>query len=273
MRVRLPGLGPVHCQSRAYTRFAHAEIFRNSQYARHGIRLRPGDVVFDVGANIGLFSLFAHQQCHGDLTLHAFEPIPDTFQLLQRNTHHIDRVHLHPCGLTAPGRSSAEFAFYPGSSGLSTMKQAEMEAIVTSTPADTVVRTIRASSPALFWLGLPLYPIRGPLVRAIRRRRLRATTMTCKLRTLSEVWRQHDLERIDLLKIDVEGSELDVLDGIEDAHWPAVEQLVIEVHDLDGRLKQLMDRLTDRGFRVTAEVQDWSTDSMASTYMVYARRE
>ena len=43
-------------------------------------------------------------------------------------------------------------------------------------------------------------------------------------------------EKIDLLKIDVEKGELEVLNGIEDADWPRIHQIVMEVHDLDGRV-------------------------------------
>jgi FkbH-like protein len=39
------------------------------------------------------------------------------------------------------------------------------------------------------------------------------------------------VERIDLLKIDCEGSECAVLAGIADEHWPLVRQVVVEVHD------------------------------------------
>jgi hypothetical protein len=44
------------------------------------------------------------------------------------------------------------------------------------------------------------------------------------------------LERIDLLKVDCEGAELEVLLGVEEADWPRIGSIVAEVHDLDGRL-------------------------------------
>ena len=43
---------------------------------------------------------------------------------------------------------------------------------------------------------------------------------TCRVRTVPEVRRELGLERIDLLKVDVEGAELDVLLGIHsDGEW------------------------------------------------------
>src|SRR5262249_22505755 len=41
------------------TDFSYKEIFEEQIYLRHGVVLKPGDCIFDVGANIGMFSLFA----------------------------------------------------------------------------------------------------------------------------------------------------------------------------------------------------------------------
>ena len=53
---------------------------------------------------------------------------------------------------------------------------------------------------------------------------------------------------IDLLKIDVEGSELLVLQGLDDLCWSRIRQLVAEVYDIDGRLRAFTDLLSARGF-------------------------
>jgi hypothetical protein len=49
------------------------------------LTLKPGDTVVDVGANIGMFAMFASQEVAGDLVLHCFEPIPSTYAVLERN--------------------------------------------------------------------------------------------------------------------------------------------------------------------------------------------
>ena len=41
-------------------------------------------------------------------------------------------------------------------------------------------------------------------------------TYECRLTTLSSVLRAHNVKRIDLLKIDVQKSELDILQGVEE---------------------------------------------------------
>ncbi|MEN3358258.1 MAG: hypothetical protein V7637_2240, partial [Mycobacteriales bacterium] len=52
---------------------------------------------------------------------------------------------------------------------------------------------------------------------------------------------------VDLLKIDAEGAEVDVLRGIDPAHWPLIEQVVMEVQDLDDRLDAARELLTEHG--------------------------
>lgn len=47
--------------------------------------LRQGDIFLDVGANIGLMSLLGARQVKDTGVVYAFEPEPDTFNLLQQN--------------------------------------------------------------------------------------------------------------------------------------------------------------------------------------------
>ena len=47
--------------------------------------MRPGDVVYDIGANVGVFSLIAAANLGGDGTVVAFEPGFATFARLCEN--------------------------------------------------------------------------------------------------------------------------------------------------------------------------------------------
>lgn len=47
-------------------------------------RLRSGDIVFDIGANVGWFSLVAAKHVGSTGKVHAFEPRPETAQMLKR---------------------------------------------------------------------------------------------------------------------------------------------------------------------------------------------
>jgi len=47
--------------------------------------INPGDTVFDIGANIGLYTLPAALKLRGTGSVHAFEPVPLWFQRLREN--------------------------------------------------------------------------------------------------------------------------------------------------------------------------------------------
>ena len=100
--------------------------------------------------------------------------------------------------------------------------------------------------------------------------RFETEAVECELRTLSQVLREQSIETVDLLKIDVEKAELDVLAGIEEADWPRIRQVVMELHlDRDER-EHAARTLIKQGFEVTIE-QD---PTMAGTriQMLYAIR-
>jgi len=79
------------------------------------------------------------------------------------------------------------------------------------------------------------------------------TTFPCRLRTLSEIVEEERVERIDLLKVDVEKSERAVLAGIRPEHWGRIGQAVIEVHDEQGSLDEIEQLLATQGFKVSRE--------------------
>ena len=58
------------------------------------------------------------------------------------------------------------------------------------------------------------------------------------------------ISQIDLLKIDCEGNELNVIDGINDEHWPIIKQIVIEVNDINGRFNYIHEKLTNSGYKI-----------------------
>jgi len=61
----------------------------------------------------------------------------------------------------------------------------------------------------------------------------------CPLVTVSDVVDSHELDSIDLLKVDVERSELAVLKGVRREHWAMVRQVAMEVHDSAGGTNEL----------------------------------
>jgi FkbM family methyltransferase len=231
--------------------FQVAEIAGEQTYLRHGVRVSEGDVVVDVGANVGVAAVFFASQCGAGL-VHSFEPVSPVFELLRENVRDLPACVVHNQGLAAaPGR--VPITFYPGA--------AAMSGLYADPKRDrALVRT------ALLNAGLS-----GDEAEEQLEGRYEAQTVMCELRTVSSFLREEGLDRVHLLKIDVERAELDVLAGIDDGDWPKIEQTAIEVHDEGGRATAIADALTGRGFRVTIE-QDARMRG-TSVRMLYATRQ
>jgi FkbM family methyltransferase len=259
LRVRLPNNLEIVCQTRVEANYFYHDIFEKRVYLKHGITLNDGDTVFDVGANIGLFTLFVHQQCKKAI-VYAFEPAPPLFNILRINTALCGTgVRLFNYGLSDRIKE-ASFTFYPSSSGMSSFyadKQEEKE----------VLRSIMLNQLRQGVAGMEQLMQHADDLLELR---FQSQTFSCQLRTVSDVISRYDVERIDLLKIDVQKSELDVIAGIEEDDWRKIKQLVIEVHDINGRLEQIVNQLRRHGFNVVAEQDDLYEGSTISN--VYAAR-
>jgi FkbM family methyltransferase len=93
--------------------------------------------------------------------------------------------------------------------------------------------------------------------------------------TLSTVIQEYELPVVDFLKIDVEGSELEVLEGILPEYWPFIQYLVVEVHDHKDRLQKVLKLLAASGYLLdnTHVVRaSHSMEGAAAIYLVYACR-
>ena len=257
--IELPNGLEVAFQTRSEARFFYEDIFEKEAYVRHGIVLEAGSVVFDVGANIGMFTMFAHAWCHQP-RVYAFEPVPALFEILFFNAgRHAPGARLFNFGLSDRARRE-RFTFYPNSSGMSSVYADEGE-------EKEVLRAILANQRRQGAEGMEEIFLH---VDDLLEERLRSVPVEVELRTLSDVIRQEAVGRIDLMKVDVQKSECDVLAGIDEEHWPLIRQVVLEVHDFDGRVRQVLEELRGRGYEVLAEQDDFYTES--NIYNLYARR-
>ena len=219
-------------------------------YLAHGVTLRDGDLVFDVGANIGLFGVRAVQR-HPRVRVFAFEPVPAIHAVLAANAalHGEGRLVPIACGLSKePGH--IEIDYFPNSPALSTAHVGfwddNPEAL-----REAVRGNVRNAPPELWYAKLVPSFLAGVVAWHMRRG---AQRVRCPLDTVSAVMRAHGVERIDLLKVDCEGAELDVLLGVEEADWPRIGAVVAEVADVDGRLEVVKALLSERGFdRIAVE--------------------
>jgi FkbM family methyltransferase len=199
-------------------RFLYDEIFRAGCYDDIGLPARS--LVVDVGANIGMFALFIKLR-YPDAEVIAFEPAPESAAVLRQNIslHQLDRVEVNEVALGVVAEQAAPFTYYPAIPANSTRYPQEKELQKT-----VMARTYSAKAVERLHTGRQITVAVDRLSRFLRAGR-----------------------PVDLLKVDVEGGELDVLLGIDPPHWPLIRQVILEVHDFHGRLAAICDLLRRHG--------------------------
>jgi 31-O-methyltransferase len=261
-------------------------------YEQHGLTVQDGDCIFDVGANIGLYSVLL-LRAYRRLRVFAFEPLLSSFHLLERNLAVYGgeaEVCTFNCALgRAPGIANGEL---DGPSFVATLRPGDVAAaarqdasalVWTDALLTDLGRAGQLSPRLVAWLrrGLhwPLtrWPCRVLATTLLVHARIRVGVwkkrrFRCQVRTLSEVLRTWDVPRVDLLKIDVEGSEWEVLAGVEPELWKRIRQVVVEVHDVTGRVEAVDQLLRQQGYQTAVDQEDWAVLALLGVASVYAWR-
>jgi amino acid adenylation domain-containing protein/FkbM family methyltransferase len=239
------------------TDYIYKEIFLLQAYLRHGITIDNGACILDAGANIGLFTLFMSRLAQ-NLKIFAFEPNPAAFECLAANAGASgQQVTCLPFGLSREN-GTAEMTFYEGFSLLSGFYA---DAAVERDLVKHYVLNQQSGTPQNEKM------IAG--VDEVIDHHLQMRAVKAELRTLSSVIAQEALDHIELLKINVEKSELDVLQGIAPHDWLKIRQLVIEV-DRQVTIDPILTLLTQHGYESLVEQDVLLTGT--ELYYVYAIR-
>jgi len=232
-----------------------AEILERRSYLQHGLRIADGDVVVDIGANVGLFGAFCHLEAD-HVTVHAIEPAPASAALLRTNTARqpwatvVHELAIDDHDGTLP------FTYFDECSLLSGLRADPTEAAVLG-QAYARRQSMRAglTSPAL---GDAFPAVWRPVVCEV------------KVETLETFLDRNGVATVGLLKIDAEGSELDVLSSTTQATWSRIRQVVVEVHGGAAAAQRAVELLATAGFetRIGQDIAYAGSD----TFMVWARR-
>lgn len=226
------------------------EIVGSRSYLQHGVEVREGDVVLDVGANIGVAAAFFAEECVAG-QVHCFEPVRPIFEVLRENLREYPACIPHAYGISSKS-GPAQITFYPNDwavSGLHADPAAEHEMV----------------KRALLNLGSSEEEAESRL-----EGRFEPRILDCELRTLSEAMSIESIDRVDLLKIDAEKAELEVLAGVQPDDWPRIRQVVAELHLEQPGRDEAARTLREHGFDVTV-AQD-PTMAGTAVHLLYAVR-
>ena len=156
---------------------------RGSDYERGGCYIEDGDIVVDVGANIGCFSRYAITKNPSRII--CFEPFSKAFNCLHHNTEDTicELYNVAISNNNNPVRLLGSDSFSGGSNILDNSDNG-------------------------------IYDIKEEV----------------KCMTLDDLFNTNIVNKIDFLKVDVEGAEINVIDGISIDNLKKVNKLSMEIH-------------------------------------------
>lgn len=195
------------------------EIFLSDFYdIRHLAGALPkAPVVIDIGGNAGYFAMMLVSRIP-DATIHAYEAMPENYALYTAN---VDR-----------------------NPGLSTQVHVH-HAAVTGSPTDSIEIFAEAEANS----------VTASVLREFDSHNTRSVRVPAI--SLADLMRAQGLEKVDLLKLDCEGSEYPIIYESPRELWWGVDAIFLEVHDLPGEgrnVTALIAYLEDVGYRCTKNV-------------------
>lgn len=246
--------------NRHETKFLYKEIFVDRVYDRHDLALNPGAVIFDIGANIGMFALYASMKFDSP-KIYCFEPAPNCREALALNVAPFgDSVKVIGAAVGAE-IGEADFTYYPNNTIISSLVadlDRDRRAVAASLQSEYEQRSGER--------------IEERFLEALVDKKLEnGVTFKCPITTVSATMDLEKVSRIALAKIDVECAEKMVIDGIEDRHWDKIDHFLMEIHELEADgLRDIRDRIASRNF----DVEIFRAPNLAESeiYELFAKR-
>ena len=180
------------------TRYIYDEIFVSRIYDHPELRVPQSPVIVDVGANIGLYSVWAHRR-YQPSEIYCYEASPQTFPYLEDNTKRLidgetTKVCTFNCALASASGKTLTLHQSPLVSGISTLLD------------KSKVQWVQQLSAS------------GELI-----------THEVVTSTLSDEMAANRISAVDILKVDVEGFLMEVLKGIAESDFQRIRNIVMEI--------------------------------------------
>ena len=199
--VRVDSLGPVRIRLRRHRWFLWERFGEHDGliFAAFERLVRPGDAVWDIGANIGVYTRVVRQWFRAGPVV-AIEPMTENFTLLEENVRLGDLKDVHCLRLA-----------------LSDTEGSETLQVDDVTSGSAVLDSVSGGAPSAGRRSVGLPP-RTEIVRIAR---------------LDDLLKGSSLPRPQVMKIDTEGAEVKVLAGAEHLLRHSDVRMAIALHGAD----------------------------------------
>jgi FkbM family methyltransferase len=188
----------------------YVEVWLDRVYHQGVVQVQPGDVVVDVGANYGFFSLFAWAQEASRVV--AVEPFPPTYECLRQNTQKFSNIQTLPVAVGAKSESGTMYPSRVSGSNFLIQNESWVEGSENIKPVN-------------------------------------ATGFEVQILTWPEILEQGQITKIDFLKVDCEGGEVDLFQNMEAQHWDMLSKIAVEFHSSTGK-EIILDLLSAHKFQI-----------------------
>ncbi len=210
-----------------------SDIYLNREYFKHPLYIpREGDVIVDCGAFVGLYSILVSKICKNNCRIIAIEPAPTTFKLLQENIKLNNVKNIKAFNVALANH------------------EGRMEFLVPK------VSTAVSGASTFYQNHLNALNVRDYF------------KITVNVTTLDNLINNEKLDHVDILKVDVEGAEILVLEGAKNLlRNKKISKLIIEIHKTINEPCKIINIINDFGYIIDAYL-----DINKFKGMLYARK-
>ncbi len=190
--------------------YIYNEIFNDKSY---NFEIKDNMTIFDIGANIGIFNLYVNSKAK-NLNVYSFEPVPQIFECLKHNTSKYKNSISINKGL-GDKNEIVTMNYLKNASGMSSIKDFDSDKI----KAHDKVYEEQCG----IFKNICKYFVNNEMKNPVKVKGI--------IDTVSNIIDKHQIKNIDVMKIDVEGFELNVMQGIRDEHFNIIKKIFIEIEN------------------------------------------
>lgn len=212
----------------------YSEIFKNQEHQQDEGFYSSEGLIIDIGACEGYYTIALASNSQNNCKIIAFEPNPFAFKTLEKNiiSNRLSKiVRAEQFAISDNNSDTAEFVYVEGVNNIGALSNSNSRSswLDSDYSSKMQVRTIR----------------------------------------MDEYLKKENINEIDILKIDAEGSEFKVLNSFGD-FIKNINKIVVECHSAEDK-RSITEYLSKNGFKIIKECED---DNPNFTYLgnIYFRK-